>query len=159
MRPKTKLFAVKFRRILEVLALRGLWKRSGRIITICASKNETVCREVQTHFGSSPPPRFTEKLLDRFSRLMYQKRSCLLWSSHTFWKLSACKFYRKSCGRNFTINASKNEAVCCVVQAHFGRFLLIRLIKKLWAHFHDLCVAQTNILDFNIFKKCFGHVL
>jgi len=80
------------------------------------------------------------------------KRSCLLWSSHTFWKLSACKFYRKRCGRNFTICACKNEAVCCVVQTHFGRFLLVvRLIKKLWAHFHNLCVAQTNILDFNIF--------
>jgi len=27
---------------------------------------------------------------------------------------------------------------------------LARLIKKLWVHFHDLCVAQTNILNFNI---------
>ena len=92
------------------------------------------------------------KFWTNFHYWCIQKRSCLLWNSHTFWKLSAFKFYRKRCGHNFTICASKNEAVCCVVQKHFGRFLLVvRLIKKLWAHFHNLCVAQTNILDFNIF--------
>jgi len=65
--------AVKFRRILEVLALQGLWKDLGCIITICASKNQTVCRDVQMNFGSSPPPRFTEKVLDKFSRFMCPK--------------------------------------------------------------------------------------
>jgi len=48
-------------------------KSSGRIITICAYKNETACREVQMHFRSSPLPRFAEKVLDKFSRLMYPK--------------------------------------------------------------------------------------
>jgi len=35
----------------------------------------------------------------------------------------------------------------------FRRILQVsacKIDKKLWAHFHDLCVAQTNILDFNI---------
>jgi len=62
----------------------------------------------------------------------------------------ACKVHRISSGCIFTIYVSKNEAVFCVVQTHFGRFLLVRLMKKFWAHFHDLCVAQTNILDLNI---------
>ena len=48
------------------------------------------------------------------------------------------------------IYVSKNEAVRCEVQTHFASFPLARLIKKLWVHFHDLCVTQTNILDFNI---------
>jgi len=70
MRPKTKMLAVKFRRISEVLRLQGLQKFSGRIFTIYASKNEAVCREVQTHFGSSLPARFPEVLgaLSRFMR-------------------------------------------------------------------------------------------
>jgi len=57
------------------------------------------------------------------------------------------------------IYVSKNEAVCSEVQIHFVSVPLERLIKKLWGHFHDLCVAQTNILDFNILLHCFGHVL
>jgi len=40
---------------------------------ICASKNETVCLDVQMHFGSFPPPKFTEKVLDKFSRFVCPK--------------------------------------------------------------------------------------
>ena len=85
---KRKLFAVEFRRILEVLCLQGLQKKfwaqfhdlcvqkwsgllcnsdafwkflscklykqsSGRIFSIYASKNEAVCRGIQTNSGSS----------------------------------------------------------------------------------------------------------
>jgi len=39
MRSKTKLFAVKFRRILEFSLCEVYEKYSGRIIMICASKN------------------------------------------------------------------------------------------------------------------------
>jgi len=58
--------------------------------------------------------------------------------------------FTESSGRNSTIYVSKNEAVFYEVQTHFASFPLGRLIKKLWAHFHDLCVTQTNILDFSI---------
>ena len=116
LRPKTKLSAVKFKRIFDVSALHALYKM------------------------------FWAHFLD-FS---VQKRSCLPWNSDAFWTFSACTFYRKGSGHNFTICASKNEPVCCEVQTHFASFPLARLIKRLWAHFHDLCVAQTNILDFNI---------
>jgi len=60
MRPKTKQFAVKFRLILEVLCLQVLKKMLWRNSTICAPKNEAVCLEIQTHFGSSLPANFTE---------------------------------------------------------------------------------------------------
>jgi len=52
MRPKTKLFAVKFRRILEVLCLQVLQKSSYRNSTIFVSKNEGVFCEIQTHCGT-----------------------------------------------------------------------------------------------------------
>jgi len=110
LRPKTKLFAAKFRRILEVLCLQGLhwkfwaqfhglcvqrrsclpwssdafWKffackfgrkGSGRIFTIFASKNEAVCREIQTHFGRSPHSRLQKDFWAHFHDLCVQKQS------------------------------------------------------------------------------------
>jgi len=58
-------------------------KSSGRIFTIYASKNEAVCREVETHFGSYPLVRFTKKVLGARSRFMRPKT-----------KLFAVKFRR-----------------------------------------------------------------
>ena len=104
---KTKLFAVKFRRISEVFALWGLWKKfwaqfhnlcvqkrscflwnsdacqkfsackfcrkcSRRIITIFASKNEAICREVQTYFECFSLCEVYEKVLGAFSRFMHR---------------------------------------------------------------------------------------
>jgi len=48
-------------------------KCSGRIFTIYAFKNEAVCREVQTHFGSSLPASFTEKVLGDIPRFVSPK--------------------------------------------------------------------------------------
>ena len=45
-------------------------KSSGRIFSIYASKKETVCRGVQTHFGSSLPASFTEKVLGAIPRFV-----------------------------------------------------------------------------------------
>jgi len=40
---------------------------------IFSSKNEGICREVQTHFGSSLPANFTEKALGAISRVVRPK--------------------------------------------------------------------------------------
>jgi len=50
---------------------------------ICASKNEAVCCEVQTHFGSFRLARFVKKVLGAFSRFLRPKT-----------KLFAVKFRR-----------------------------------------------------------------
>jgi len=60
--PKTKLFAVKFIRSLEIFALLALQKRSGCIFLIYASKSEVVCCEIQAHFGSSRFARFMKRI-------------------------------------------------------------------------------------------------
>ena len=59
-----------------------------------------------------------------------QKRRYFTCSSDAFWKLSACKFYRKSPWRNFMSYASKSKAVCRWVQMHSGCSLLARFIVK-----------------------------
>ena len=58
MRLKTKLFAVKLRRILKFSPCKLYKTFLGAFHVFFASKNEAVCREIQTHFGSSPPARF-----------------------------------------------------------------------------------------------------
>ena len=167
-RPKTKLFAVKFRRILEVLCLRVLQK----------------------------------KFWGQFHHLFVEERSCLPWNSGSFRKYSACKVYRKSFGRNSTIYVSKNEAVCCEIQTHFGssclasfmnnvlgafslfmrlktklfgvkfrrilEVLCLRVLqKKLWTQFQDFCVQKQSCLLWSsdafwnfsaskIYRKSFG---
>ena len=73
LRPKTKLLAVKFKRIFQVLCSQGLQINSGRIFTICVSKNEAVSCEVQTHFGNSLSADVAEKVLAALSRYMRPK--------------------------------------------------------------------------------------
>jgi len=72
LRAKTKLLAVKSRRIFEVFTLQ-VKKGSRRIFSIFASKNEGISREVQTHFGSTLPASFTEKVLGAISRVVRPK--------------------------------------------------------------------------------------
>jgi len=83
MRPKTKLFDMKFGRIFEVLALRGAWKSFGGNFTIYASKNEAVSREILPHLGRFLSSSFTENVLGAISRVMRPKT-----------KLFAVKFRR-----------------------------------------------------------------
>ena len=140
-----KLFAAKFRRILEVLRMQGLQKVSGRIFWIFPSKNYAVCCEVQVHFRSSLPARFTKRFLGAFSRLMRLKtkmsavkfRQILkVFSMQTLWKIS---------WRNFMINASKNEAVCREVQTHFGSFLHASFVKTFLGIFSRLMRLKTKM--------------
>jgi len=159
LRPKTKVFAVKFRRILEFLCLQVLqkkfWaqfhklrvqKRSGSLWRSEASWKFSPCKVTEKVLGAfscflrAKTKLYAVKfrrifdvfalhalykmLWAHFHDLCVQKRSCLPWNSDAFQKFSACKFYRKSSGHNFSICASKNEAVCCEVQTHFGSFAL-----------------------------------
>ena len=106
------LFVVKFRRILEVFAWWGLWR----------------------------------KFWAHFHNLCVQKWSCFLRSSDPFQRFSPCEVYNKSSGHIITIFASTNEAVCHEVHTDFGSFLHASFLKKLWAHFHDLCIQKWSCL-------------
>ena len=110
-------------------------KSSGSIFLIFASKNEAFCCEVQTQFYLFALHALYKMFWTLFHDLCVQKRSCLPWSSDAFWKFTACKFYRKGSGRNSTICESKNEAVCCEVQTHFGSFRLSSFIKNVLGAF------------------------
>jgi len=68
--PKTKLFAAKFRHIFDIFALHALYKMFwAHFHNICV-KNEAVCHEIQTHFGSSLLASFKEKVLGAIPRFV-----------------------------------------------------------------------------------------
>ena len=89
MRPKMKLFPVKFRRISEVLHLPGLQKKFWVHFTIYASKNEAVACEIQMPFRSFPPARFREKVLGAISRFMHLKAKLFSVKFRRIWKVLA----------------------------------------------------------------------
>jgi len=70
-------------------------KCSGRIFTIYASKNEAVCREIQTHFRSSLPASFTEKVLGTISRFVRPKMKRFAVKFRRILEVSPCKLYKK----------------------------------------------------------------
>jgi len=76
--------------------------------------------------------------------LYVQKRSCVLWSYNAFWKLSACKVYRKNSGHIFTIYVSKNEAVCYEVQMRCdSTTVLARFARKILGAFSRFMHPKT----------------
>jgi len=84
-------------------------------------------------------------ILFHFSTLTVSKItiSCTNNNNRHIFEVLACKVHRRSFGCIFPIYVSKNKAACREVQTHFfKRFLLVRLMKKFWPHFHDLC--RTN---------------
>jgi len=123
-RPKTKLLAVKFRRILKVLCLQVLRRSCGCNSTIFVLKNEAVCCEVQTHFGSFRLESFGKKFLGGILRFMSSKTKLFAAKFRRILEFSASKISKESFGQIFTIDVSKNEAVCCEVQTHFASFCL-----------------------------------
>ena len=126
---------------------------------ICSSKNEAVCREVQTHIGSSLPASFTGKVLGAIPRFVSPKI-----------KRFAVKFRR-------ILEAFSFRALYKMFWAHFPRFvrpktklfavkfrrimevLCLRILqKKFWSQFHDLFVQERSCLPWNsdAFRKNSG---
>jgi len=104
LRPKTKVFPVKFKGSLEVLCLQVLQKNSGRNFTSCASKNEAICYEVQTHFGSPLPCKVYKNSSGLFFSIFSSKSEVVYRCAQMH---SGCsqlaRFTVKSSGRNFMI--------------------------------------------------------
>ena len=110
MRPKTKLFSVKFRRILKLLCLQGLQKK---VHVACVQKRGCLLLSWDGFWKFFALRGLWRKFQAYFHDSCVQKRGCFLRSSDAFWRFSACKLYKESYGCIFTIYASKNGAVCC----------------------------------------------
>jgi len=95
------------------------------------------------------PCKLCEKIWAHIMDFCIQKWSCLLLSSDAFREFSPYEVYEISSGRIFMIYASRNIAVCCEVQTHFGSFYLQDLQKKFWVQFHNLYVQKRSCFPWN----------
>jgi len=71
--PQMKLFAMQFRRILEVFRLQSLWRKFCTNFHDLCTPKQGFCFEVHTHFGSSLLVRYTEEVMGALSRFMRPK--------------------------------------------------------------------------------------
>ena len=142
MRPKTKLFAVEFRRILEVLVLQGLWKKFWAHYHDLFVQKWNCLPWIQTHFGSFLPPRFTEKVLDKYSRFMCPETTLFAVKFTHIWKLSVCNFYRKFWAQFHNLCVQKRSCWLCNSDA-FGKVSACKIGKKVVGAFSRF-VCRAN---------------
>jgi len=142
LRPQTKLFAVEFRRILEIFPFDVYKESSGRIITIFASKNGAVCREVQTQFESSPNSGFTKRFLGAFSPFLRPKTKLFAVKFRRIFEVLRIQGLQKDFWAHFHHFCVQKRRVCREIQTDFGRFARASFIKKVWVHFLDFCVLK-----------------
>jgi len=107
---KSKLFEMKIRCIFWVIRLQSVQKWFGRIFEV---------------FTLQVKKKFWAHFLD----FCVQKRRYFPWSSDAFWKFSACKVYRNSCGRNSTICVQNWSGLLWSSDA-FRKFSPCKLYKK-----------------------------
>jgi len=100
---------------------------------------------VQTEFGSSLPARFTENLHSTIPRFTRPKTELFAVKLNVFWNFLLCEAYEESFGYIFTSYVSKNEAVSCEVQMHFGRFHLARFIKNVLGALSRFMCPKTKL--------------
>ena len=108
---------------------------SGCIFTIFASKLKLFAVEFRCNLEIFALWGWKRKFWAHFHNFCIQKQSCSLWSSNAFFKFSACKVYKKSSGRIFTIYAFKRETLWCEVQKNFGSFHFARFVNKVLGAF------------------------
>ena len=129
-------------------------KKSGHNFTISASKNEPVCCEVQTHFGSSPLERFTRKNSGQILMIYTSKNEAVCYElERHFGRFPLARFTRKNSVHIFTIYASKNEAVCCEIETHFVISPLARFMKHALAAFLQFRVSINLCCSFGPIAK------
>jgi len=139
LRPKTKLFAVKFRCILEVLCLQSLQRKvpgaMSRYMCPVTKWFSVMFRHILEVFALQG---LQKKFSAHFLDFCIQKRSCLLRSSDTFLTFLPCMLCKKCSGRIFTIYVSKTKLFAMKFRRILEVLCLQVLKKKFWAQFHDL---------------------
>ena len=120
-------------------------KSSGRMFTIYASKSEAVYCKVQTQFGSSPPARFTEKVLGTFLWFMCPKTKLSTVKFRRIQKLSFCKVYEKLLGAISRFMRLKRSCLPVKLMTQFGVLRLQGVQKEVLGAFSRfVCHANRH---------------
>ena len=147
MRPKTKLYAVKLRRILEVFALRGLWRKFwAHFHDLCVQKWSCFLRSSDAFWKFSPCEVY-KRSSGRIITIYVSKNEAFCREAQThFGSFLRASFVKKIMGAfsQFLHPIMKLFAV------EFRRILEVLRIrglrKNLWAHFRDFCFQKRSCL-------------
>jgi len=120
-------------------------KSSRRIFPIYASKNEVVCRGVQTHFGSSLPASFTEKVVGAIPRFARPKTKLFTVKFRRILEVLCLQVSKKK------VLGASPRFVCPKMKLFAVKFRRISEVLRLqglqrnfWTNFHDLCVQKRS---------------
>jgi len=120
-------------------------KFSAHFFDLCVQKRSCLPKSSDAFWKFSACKVHRKKFFAQLHDICGQKRSGSLWSSDAFWTFSPCMIYIKCSGHIFTICASKNEAVCCEVQAQFGSSLPARFTEKVLGAIPRFVRPKTNL--------------
>ena len=150
LRPKTKVFAVEFRRILEVLCLQGLQKK------LCAHIRD-LCVQIWScflwnsdAFRKFSPCEVCKKVLGALSQRLRPKTKLLSLEFRRILEVHCLQVLQKSFWEHIhDFCVQKWSFLSCSSDA-FWKFSRCEVYKKLWAHFHDLCVQKRICLPWSL---------
>jgi len=120
-----------------VFSMQALWKIYWRNFTINASQNEAVCREVQTHFGTSPLARFIKKLMGEISRFIRLKTNLFAMKLRRIWKFSPCKLCKTFLGAFSRFLRPKRKLLAMKFKHILEVLRLQSLRRKFCTNFYD----------------------
>ena len=114
MRPKTKLFAVKFRHVVKFFACMVCKKKFwAHFHDLCVQKRSILQWSSDAFCKFSAWMVCKKKFWAHFHDLCIRKRNCLLWCLYAFGKFSPCKVYETCSVRIFTIARAHKSLLCC----------------------------------------------
>ena len=142
---KTKMFTVKFRRIVEILCLQGSQKKFWvHFQDLCVQKQRCLL-SILDAFWKFSTCKVYQKSSGSIFTVCVQKQRCLLWSSGAFWKFSVCKVSQKISGHISPFMCPKTK----MFAVKFGRILEVLhfqgLQKKFWVQFSRNLRPETKL--------------
>ena len=150
LRPKMKLFSVKFRRILEGFCLRVLQKTlKAQFHDLCVQKQSCLLWNTEGFWKLSA---FKVCLWALCHDLCVQKRSFFLWNLDVFWKFSPCKLCEKVLGAIPRFLRPKTK----LFAMKFRRILEVLCLRCLWVIPFEIFKIFCNHMSWNLFICAFS---
>ena len=145
--PKMKLFPAKFRCILEVFTLRGLWKKFwAHYHDLCVKKRSCLPWSSDA-FCKFSPCKLYEESYGRIFTILRPIMKLFAVALRRILEVLRIQGWQKNVWVHFLKFSSKNKAVCCEVQAHFGISLPVRFAEKVNGRIFTIYVSKNEAVS------------
>ena len=152
---KTKQFAVKFRQILEVFALRGLWRKFWVHFQDLYVQKWSCFLWSSDRFLKFFACKVYRKIHSAISLFMCPKTELFAIKVEThFGSFCFARFMKKVLDAFSRFMCPKMKLFPAKFRRILEVFTLRGLWKKFWAHYHDLCVQKRSCLPWSSDAFC-----